>query len=314
MNKGVFCISIDTELLWGRHDLHYQPFIQRSSKERQIISSLLSLFKKYSIPATWAIVGHLFLDSCTPFNETKHGEIIRPIYPWVKGDWFNEDPCSTLSKEPYWYGKDIVEEIRKTEGQEIGCHSFSHIIFGHPGCSKEAAQTDVENCINLAKRSGVNLRSFVFPRNLVGHLDVLKRSGFKSFRGPDRSIQKTGFIYLDKVIQLLDLLLIVPHANKITIELGLVNIPESMYFLSLRGPRKYIPIFLRVLKAKRGIKKAIQEGGVFHLWFHPVDLAENPKELIKALEKIIVCAKSEQAKGNLDIKSMEQIAAEFKVS
>ena len=57
--KGTFCISIDTELLWGRKDLNYKHFIPKIKKERKIIKRLLALLNKYQIPATWAIVGRL---------------------------------------------------------------------------------------------------------------------------------------------------------------------------------------------------------------------------------------------------------------
>src|SRR5260221_3796464 len=92
--KGTFCISIDTELLWGRKDLDYSKFIEKTKKERIIIKRLLALFKKYNISVTWATVGKLY-----------------------------------EGNDPLWSGKDIIKSIKKDKIHELGSHSYSHEIF-----------------------------------------------------------------------------------------------------------------------------------------------------------------------------------------
>ena len=47
-----------------------------------------------------------------------------------------------------------------------------------------------------------------------------------------------------------------------------------MLYLSCAGIRKFIPISSHYPKAK-GINRAIKRGEVFHLWFHPFNLASN---------------------------------------
>jgi hypothetical protein len=67
--------------------------------------------------------------------------------------------------------------------QEIGSHSFSHAIFGDPGCSRETARSELAACVRLAREMGIEMCSFAFPRNQVGHLDVVRDFGFTCYLG-----------------------------------------------------------------------------------------------------------------------------------
>lgn len=253
MKKGIFCISIDTELLWGRKDINYTKFIKKTKKEREIIKKILELFKKYNIPATWAIVGKLK----------------------EKGD-------------PMWSGIDIIKDIEKVKNQEIASHSYSHEIFDRIN-KKEAEEEIVKN----------KAKSFVFPRNRVKYLDLLKKHGFEAFRGRDR--KSWELFHISK-----------PPTYKPHFEQGLLNIPGSMYFVSARGIRKYIPYGARLLKSKMGINKAVSRKQVFHLWFHPIDFANETNTLIKEFEEILKYAAGERDSGKLEIKNMNQIFEEIK--
>ena len=157
---------------------------ERAGAERRIVEGLLQLFAKHDIKATWAVVGHLFLGECRREGGVVHPEIVRPGYRWLDRDWFDPDPVADLATEPMWYGTDIVDMIKNaTPTQEIGSHSFSHLIVGDPDCSEEAFRSDLVACREVARETGVELRSFVYPRNTIGHLDVLPEQGFRAYRG-----------------------------------------------------------------------------------------------------------------------------------
>ncbi|MCL4479590.1 MAG: polysaccharide deacetylase family protein [Deltaproteobacteria bacterium] len=312
-----FVISIDTELAWGSFDhKDFENIKWKFEGERKVINKLLSLLEKYTITATWAIVGHLFLDSCSISNGIKHREIIRPQYSWYKKDWFEKDPTSNIKDEPIWYGKDIVEWIRnsKTE-QEIACHSFSHIIFGDPGCSAETAESDIGACINIAQEIGMSFKSFIFPRNAEGCLSVLKQYGFTAYRGMDKTwfydIQQKK---LQKIFHYLDeLLMISPRSVQIEEPLeGLFNIPGSMLYLAKDGVRSFIPVSFRVKKAKKGIDKAIKNKEIFHLWFHPFNLVGHYEDkMLSAFEEILQYANVKKKEGILKIMTMQQIVERY---
>src|SRR5260221_6353559 len=187
MERGVFALSLDFELIWGTLDL-YGPGRFRAACERErgvVFDRLLSLLVEFEISATWCILGHLFLDSCRPRNGVVHPEICPPRHAWVKGDWFAQDPCADEASAPTFYGRTLVERVRSCPvPQEIGSHSFSHAIFDDPRWSPETDATELAASVRLANEMGLELRSFAFPRNRVGHLDLLPRHGFQCFRGP----------------------------------------------------------------------------------------------------------------------------------
>lgn len=309
MKKGNLCFSLDLELLWGKHSLSdFSKFVIPMKKERMVIKRLLALSKKYDFPITWAVVGHLFLDQCKKNRNISHPEIKKPNFSWLKRDWMERDPGTNLEKDPLWYGKDIVEEIKKIKNQEIASHSFSHVPFGSKECTAEVAESELKTCVDLAKKEGIGLNSFIFPYNLTGHLSLLKKYGFISFRGiqPNIIFAKGTLLTLCMVYNLLSPS---PSVSKPSLVEGLVNIPASMYFFSSRGLKKIIPSGTRFNKAKKGINKAIKKKKVFHLWTHPVDLTDESSFM--ELEEIIKYASEKRKSGLLEIKTMKNIAIDF---
>src|SRR5262249_19504817 len=175
LDRGVFTISIDFELIWGTLDLFGPGQFRRACEiERNvIIDRLLDLFVEYNVPATWCVLGHLMLESCPLAARRKHPEITPPGHSWQRADWFEHDPCSSEDIASVFYARSLVEKIQACPvPQEIGCHSFSHVIFGDPGCSRETAESELLACMRAARELGIEMRSFAFPRNEVGHLHV----------------------------------------------------------------------------------------------------------------------------------------------
>ncbi len=306
LDRGTFVLSLDTELAWG--SAHTGSLAKREplfQLTRTCIDRLLQLLERYQIKATWAIVGHLFLGQCQPVNGVKHPEIVRPAYPWFKDDWFAADPCTEMKDAPVWYGKDIIQQILSCKvSQEIGCHTFSHVQVGDPGCSRECFESELRACRLAAEQFGVTLRSFVFPRNMVGHLDVLRECGFVSYRGEDSP-------ELRRLPRLLRRLLyhfrMEPSAVPAQ-RMGLWNLPGSLFYpppLSWGGSPA---VALQVWKAKRSLHRAARERRLFHLWFHPFNLAINPERLLGGLESIFAEFCRYREKGLLDNLPMGELA------
>ena len=100
-SHGSLVISLDTELAWGAvHRGSYGGREHEFDRTRYVIDELLSMFEDYQIHATWAVVGHLFLEGCGPDRGVKHPEIHRPNYERFPGDWFDRDPCSSVDDDP----------------------------------------------------------------------------------------------------------------------------------------------------------------------------------------------------------------------
>ena len=311
LERGAFIVSIDTELAWGT--VHNNQFERRQTQyqlTRRAIGQLLKLLERFNIQATWAVVGHLFLEECHATNGVKHPEILRPKYPWFSGDWFNADPCTSLEAAPIWYGRDIVEQILGCKvPQEIGCHTFSHIIVGDPGCSRESIASELRVCCLEAERLGLVLKSFVFPRNSVGHFDVLAEAGFTAFRGPAPSWFRHMPGIASRIGHLLDNLLplsppvVLPH-----MEAGLWNLPASYYYPPTDRWWGLIPIPLRVYKVRRGLRQAVKQRRLMHMWFHEFNLATDTERLLHGLEDIFAEVSQYREAGLLDNPTIGELA------
>lgn len=92
------------------------------------------------------------------------------------------------------------------------------------------------------------------------------------------------------------------------VEDGLVNIPASMIFLPAHGIRRHIPIERRVTRALRGLTAAERECAIFHLWFHPTNMAEEPEAMFTGLEQVLRAAAVARDQGRLAIETMGRIA------
>jgi len=283
-NKAIFTVSIDFELAWGTADRPYAARLRRlcETERREVVDRLLGLFEEYEIRATWAIVGHLFLDQ----------------------------PAVTSRANPeLYYASDLIERIRRCPvEQEIGSHSFHHIEMMESECPRARAEADVAECVRQAARWNIDMKTFIFPRNLVGHLDILKRLGFACYRGPEphwyadrrRTVRRMG--------HLLEILAArTPPAVMPREEGGIWNIPGSMLYTPSHGARRYLPVWMRVLRARRGLDEAVRRRQIFHLWFHPTDLAGRVDAMIGGLRRIFDRAARLRESGQLAICPMRDL-------
>src|SRR5262245_4798972 len=238
---GTMVVSLDLELAWGRFDhIPLATLENESRRERKHIMPLLALFDRYEIPATWAVVGHLMLEKCLRNHQgMAHPDLFpHAYYSWFPRDWYCFDPCTTVDSAPAWYAPDIVEWIRRARVRhEIGSHSFGHIYYGDPECAASVALADLNAAVEIAAQQGILLKSFVFPRNQVGHLDVLKRFGLRSYRGAEPPLIRTNNRVLQKAVHFLDQLLALrPRAVRVEETLpGLWNLPGNHFFIACDG-------------------------------------------------------------------------------
>lgn len=299
---GAFLISIDTEMSWGL--VHRPSMPYRYDDERAHLSRLLDLFDRHQVPATWAIVGHLFLERCRPVNGVKHPEIVRPDYDWFEGDWFDADPCGDVDSDPSWYAPDVVTEIRsRPTGHEIASHGFSHIIAGDPGCSPETFHSEVAASVAVAEQAGVSLRSFIHPRNRIGHVDVLAEAGITSYRGrPARGATpaSAGERLRDKLVGS------ERTAVRPLLEGPIVNFPATIMYDVDPRPRSW-PLWIR--QVERRLDQAVRQRSLFHLWFHPHNLRDHPRAAFAGLERLCRTASRYRRQGVLETTTMGDLAA-----
>jgi peptidoglycan/xylan/chitin deacetylase (PgdA/CDA1 family) len=311
--EPTFTLTFDTELIWGSFDhVPAERFARLYPDIRETIDSVLRLLGRYEVPATWAVLGHLFLSECRRDGSgIAHPELVRPHQSWRPGDWYAEDPCTDRGRDPLWYGDDILDALQAARiPQEIGCHSFSHILYGDPALTREAVDADLQACVDLAAKRGITLRSFVFPRNSEGHHEALSAHGFRAYRGADPTWHARLPAPLGRAGHLIDqVIAFPPPASKPTETLpGLWNIPGSCLLIHRTGARRIIPMASRIRKARAGLRRAEATGGVFHLWTHPFNLANDPRFMIATLDAIVRDAVERRDRGLIVIEPMGAIA------
>ena len=291
-DPAVFTVSLDFELMWGTVDRPYAEKFHSlcAAERRQVVGRLLDLFEEYDIAATWAIVGHLFL------NQGETGETARATAP-------------RQGAADLYYAPDLVDRIRHCRvEQEIGSHTFCHIEMPESKCSRAAAEADVAEVARIARRWGIDMRTLIFPRNLVGHLDVLKRYGFSCYRGPEPHWYAGQPRIVRRVGHLLDIAAAkTPPSVMPQEESGIWNIPGSMLYTPSFGSRRYVPVWMRVLRAKRGLDHAVKQKQIFHLWFHPTDVVCRMDAMLDGLRRIFDHAARLRESGKLVVRPMRDL-------
>jgi len=194
--RAAIVIVGDLELGWAwryaRVSNQLQLAHDRAANGRRNVGVLLDLCDAYEVPITWAIVGHLFLSACEKNGGLAHPELPRVRYfsnqrwRYRSGDWFDCDPGLEQQSGPdwpVWYAPDLVRAIcARPTHHEIGSHSFSHIPFEAPACPREAAVGELQKCRDIASGWGLELRTFVYPGDIRGHLASVAATGFTSYR------------------------------------------------------------------------------------------------------------------------------------
>jgi peptidoglycan/xylan/chitin deacetylase (PgdA/CDA1 family) len=282
---GKLTISIDLELAWGFWDI-LTPDILRLSEaaERPICDKLLELFDRYHIPVTWAVVAGV-LDRASAQG--------RP------------------GNEASWYAPEIIERIRAAKtSHEIGSHGGRHVYYDR--MSVVEAAEDLEFVKQIHRENSLALDSFVFPRNAVGHLDLLARAGLRTFRGPD-----TGWVRLapklgsraGKLVTFADKILPLPPAPaRARRRDGLVDIPGSMLLPGRDGARRFILPAVSRAKLAMGLAWARRSGETFHFWFHPCNFYYRAEEQFATLDWFLARAAEEARRGRIAICTMGSYA------
>jgi len=180
---GYFNLTIDLELAWSRARrgegcTSRGESLERSRRARENFSALISLSEKHNIPITFAIVGHVALESCAGHRSPP------PFHPcWTEKDWYSIDPYTDLATHPDYYGADLIKKIKNSKVKhEIASHSFSHVDLSDSETTPEVAKFEIEESYRLLKEIEPDLTTYVFAKNQPAFLDFIKNTGFTIYR------------------------------------------------------------------------------------------------------------------------------------
>lgn len=297
---GSVVISVDAELGWGFSD-HEEPPLSRVDAARTGWRVLLDVLETHDVAATWAVVGHLFLDDCDGGH----------------GDHLAVDGCGDpergrgRGRPELRFGRDLVGEVVDADADhEIACHSFSHLLFDTPETTRELARAELAAAAEAARSVGVEFESFVYPRNAVGHRDLLAEFGFRCYRGtgqePESRLRRTAWKLLATSGHSS-----VPLTTPTVDEYGLVDIQPSLYLFGFEGWPRQVATALWddpvVRLAKRGIDRANREDALVHFWLHPNNL--QTERDVSRVRRIVAYAAAQRDRTDLSIETMADVAA-----
>src|ERR1700719_3345868 len=312
MTRPTVVISLDLELSWGSFDLSYGDELLKMGRWTHDVGApnLLQHLTRNGISATWAIVGAMMRRSLPDVSGLPD---VR--YPHFAKPWFSYIPKEGDEQtHPEWFGAGLVEMIRKASPeQEIGFHSFSHVLFGQRGMTRERAIAEYRYCAQIAKELGIAKSSFVFPRNSVAYLEELRDAGFACFRDVDRLPRRFSNGMLNSLSMIwADFAGSSPCMIEPSLKDGIVSIPGSLLIRYAAGWRKFIPDSSRLRRLRKGLERVRLSRGVFHVWFHPENLyAEWPRVenvVARFLEELGVLVRN----GDVRCLTMGQLAEEFR--
>jgi hypothetical protein len=278
--------------MWGRWDQVDARSIQFAEQaERPIVRRLLQLAERYDIPMTWAVVGRVFDD--------RYGVKDLP------------------GPQQAWFAPELVEAIRKSPvAHDIGSHSHAHRYFDQ--LSDAEASLDLERDLELRKRWGLPMRSWVFPCNKIGHIEKLARAGVEVYRTLDAGwldrVRDHG-PRLYSVCNLLDKILPVTpplvEAHAVTFDgHRAVALPSSTILTGRNGLRRLVLPGVTRLRWRRAIENAARQQKVFHAWFHPSNFYFDAEAQFSVLEAAFRLAARKRDAGELRITTM----ADFSVA
>ncbi|MFW6384983.1 MAG: polysaccharide deacetylase family protein [Halodesulfurarchaeum sp.] len=302
---GSVVISIDAELGWGFHDLD-EPTVRLVEASREGWKTLLDLLSEYQIPATWAVVGHLFLEEC----DGRHAD-----HPTPPG-WFDREQGEWKDRPDLRFGGSLITKLLNADvGHDVGSHSFSHVVFDDPRITREIVAAELAAAADAADRYGVEFESFVFPRNAVGYRDVLADAGYTVYRGeriqPSAGVARS----VDKLARAIDpdrVRLVEPYVD----EYGLVDVPPSLFLFGFEGvPRTVVESVWAdpmVRQAKHGIDRASRDDGVFHIWLHPSQLVSERD--VRRVRAVLEHVDRRRRDSGLAVETMADVAKRLSVS
>lgn len=296
MDKGVFVISLDFELMWGNiESWTVDGYGTTHVKQvRTVIERMLDLFEKYGVKATFATVGLIMQNAKSKALLPEE----LPTYERSELSPYSRDYIANIKveDEDLYFGQDIIEKLKKHACVEIATHTYGHYYCWEKGQSASQFEADIKKAVEVAKEHDITLKSIVFPRNQVSqdYLDICYIHGITVYRGNASKYfdeAKSTFESLkNRLCRLLDAYINVGGNTsfelKNTASNHMINLRASRM---LRPYKKRLSLFegLRLRRIKKEMEYAAQHHEAYHLWWHPHNFGDNMNENLDFLDKVL---------------------------
>lgn len=264
---GQFVLSFDCEGKWGVADdlSSYHARQLTDAALRDAYRAIVRLLDDYRLDATFAFVG-AFAQSPESFARARPAiEGVAKRFPDYLGPALDDIDAGSEG----WHGQQLVELVAGARAShEIALHGVTHVPWTSMDREGAKAELGILETMDGPVRES---RTFVYPRNLVMHSDVLAEQGFAGFRTarPHRSRVRS-------LVSEFNLWEAPEHPVEAD---GLVNIPGGFFLNWRHGLRALVPTSVTRLRARRLLEAAARSNAVVHYWLHPENIVSAPATL-----------------------------------
>ena len=293
---------MDFERRWGVHHrlgLDFAAYREHLENVQPVVVSLLELVTARNIRATWAAVGAL---ACRDWHEYFARAPRPPKY---------DNP--TLAISPRYadldrdghlhFAPDLLRLVHASRGQELGTHTFSHILMREPGVTPDDVTADLGAVGRLwQERFGAPPISLVFPRNQVAFVPVIRSCGIRMWRG-----NETGWYHdcnetatnrpVARARRLLDA--VNPWARHASAVEGDMTRASMFLRTNLPGPAWA----LHLARIRRELD-TLRPAQVFHIWWHDHNLGVDIQRRLTRVEQVFDMIADRCVRGQLVSKNM----------
>lgn len=265
---SIFILSLDCEGKWGVAD-HLTAAHRRDLAGERLSAayhSVLRALDEHDVAATFAFVG--------AFTQSQAGfAVIRPQIKKLAGlapaylKPALQDIDDTAGDG--WHGGDLVDAVLDSRiPHEIALHGTTHVPWTQVDADFARAELQLAGELRGPIRGS---RTFVYPRNLVGHVELLDQHGFAGYRRAAPARSRTASLMSEFDLR------VAPDRPRSSS--GLKEIPAGYFLNWCHGLRRLVPPAVTIARARRLLETAERGGGVVHYWLHPENIASAPSTL-----------------------------------
>jgi len=298
--EGIFTISLDFELHWGVFDKKNRDLRKTCYLNTvDLIPKMLQLFTQYEVHVTWASVGSLFARDAIEWNQMKPQ--ILPAFTNEIYSAYSFASKNGLDDSNTWahFAPETISKILQFPGQELGTHTFSHYYCLEPKQNPEAFSADLEAARKAAAKFNTNLKSLVFPRNQFepAFLNICYQKGIRTIRSNPKDwfwepIPDSRSGLMRKVFRTGDAYLPIGKRTSYPLESIKGNPNEPIQLPASRLLKAWQPkaSFMNKMHFSRVMNElnvAAKKKECYHLWWHPENFGDYPKENLDQLEILL---------------------------
>lgn len=290
---GTFIISLDCEGKWGLADRPQSThdFMTRG-RMIGVYENLLRLLRLHELKATFAFVGAFTLTR----EERSRFEDHFIDVDYRGQNWLRQYRADSLRGDVEdWFCPEAFDMTRE-HGHEIASHGFCHVPFDDTTMPRAHLEREIASAVAVAKTKDVSLETFIYPRNLVAHQEILQDFGFKGYRTALGG-SAWPFVRFLREFNLFEQAQ--DHAGEMD---RMTCIPPGHFLNWRKGPRAGVPGAFTVARWKSVLRTAVEQHKVAHLWLHPHNLLSSPKTA-ETLEKVIGIAAKLRDDGQLNVQT-----------